>query len=194
MSNAFNRPLAQLRIRLATRAALLNSGKVRSWSEANAVVSEINTETIGQAVEMVQANPQAFGVRGQSFTAGIRKLGDGGLIDKILEFLQSPLGQALIQALMKLLLGGLLGESEVQDEGQGQPQAMTADVESVMTNILGRPPMPAGVAMPANVDWEKVKEGLRRWLPMLKLIAMTTNNKYDDAVVQFLETLLSSGQ
>lgn len=193
MSNAFSRPLAQFRLRLALRSEMMRSGRVKSWSEANAVLSELNTDAINQAMEMVQANPSAYGIRLQQFNAGIRKLGDGSIIQAILDFLQSPLGQALIQALMALLLG-MFNTTDASTEST--PQAMTAEVEDVMTSILGQPAasLPHSLVLPAGVDWAKIKEGLQRWLPMLKLIAATTANKYDDAVVAFLESLLASVQ
>jgi hypothetical protein len=47
-------------------------------------------------------------------------------------------------------------------------------------------PAPVGA-----VDMEKVKDGLRRMLPVLKALAAVTSNPYDDLAVAYLEQILN---
>jgi hypothetical protein len=42
------------------------------------------------------------------------------------------------------------------------------------------------------MDWNTIKAGLARLLPVIKVIARLTPTKVDDAAVLFLETLLAS--
>lgn len=41
-----------------------------------------------------------------------------------------------------------------------------------------------------GLDWDAVKKGLARVLPIIKPIAKLTPNPFDDALVLFLESLL----
>lgn len=50
---------------------------------------------------------------------------------------------------------------------------------------------PAERAQQLGLALPDVKEGLRRLLPILKTVAKLTPNKFDDAAVTFLESLLS---
>ena len=54
-------------------------------------------------------------------------------------------------------------------------------------------PGPVGpqTAQALGLDWEKIKEGARRLLPMAKTLAGLTANTYDDAFVAFVEALLT---
>lgn len=81
-------------LRAALRQELRKKGY--SFSEINSVISHIDEDSVKDAgIEM-----------------GIKEIGDGSilkqLVDAFLKFLQSEQGKALIDALMKLLLG-LLG-------------------------------------------------------------------------------------
>ncbi len=42
-----------------------------------------------------------------------------------------------------------------------------------------------------KLDWEKIKEGIRLALPLLKLLAARTKTDLDDQAVLFLEALLA---
>lgn len=42
----------------------------------------------------------------------------------------------------------------------------------------------------AGIDWAAAKEGLKRLLPLLELIARNTPNQYDDAAVTLLRMIL----
>lgn len=42
------------------------------------------------------------------------------------------------------------------------------------------------------MDWNTIKAGLARLLPVVKVIARLTPNKLDDAAVLFLEQLLAA--
>lgn len=42
------------------------------------------------------------------------------------------------------------------------------------------------------MDWETIKAGLARLLPVLRVIARLTPTKVDDAAVTFLEALLTA--
>lgn len=46
--------------------------------------------------------------------------------------------------------------------------------------------------MPKSVNKSDVVKGLERILPIARLIASNTPNKYDDAAVSFLEQLLAA--
>lgn len=47
-----------------------------------------------------------------------------------------------------------------------------------------------GQAAAAGLDWDKVIEGAKRLLPILKAVSAATVNTYDDAVVAFLEHVI----
>jgi hypothetical protein len=44
----------------------------------------------------------------------------------------------------------------------------------------------------AGIDPSKLKESIKRFLPVVKAIAKITPNTYDDMVVTFLETTMSA--
>jgi len=43
-----------------------------------------------------------------------------------------------------------------------------------------------------GLNWDDVKQGLTRLLPILETIAKLTPNKYDDAAVEFLKKIVTS--
>jgi len=42
------------------------------------------------------------------------------------------------------------------------------------------------------MEWETIKAGLRKLLPVMKVAAAITPNRVDDAAVRFLESLLAA--
>lgn len=91
-------PLFNTRLRLAARAELRSRGY--SFGEINDIVWAADDDVIDAAIE--QAELDAPGVK-----AALGALGDGTIIQAIIDFLKSPAGQALLQALIALLLGML---------------------------------------------------------------------------------------
>lgn len=89
-------PLFYVVTRLKLRSALREKGYSRA--EVNDLVDGATDDVIDAADAIANA--------GQPESA-VGAIGDGTLIQKFFEFLQSPAGQALLAALMKLLLGGL---------------------------------------------------------------------------------------
>lgn len=85
-------PLLKLRVRTALRA----QGK--SWSEVNGIMDGWDDSLPDMAATMLPDDAK---------DAAVGALGDGTLIQALIDFLKSPAGQALIAMLIKLLLGGL---------------------------------------------------------------------------------------
>lgn len=92
MAHPFLYPLA----RAAARRELRRQGK--SFSESFRLVDDATDEMVDVAVAYAGVGPVAV----------MQGLGDGKIIDAILEFLRSEQGQAVIAALVKLLLGLLV--------------------------------------------------------------------------------------
>lgn len=44
----------------------------------------------------------------------------------------------------------------------------------------------------SGLDWDNIKRGIERLLPVLETIARLTPNPYDDAAVMFLRTVIQS--
>lgn len=82
--------------RLQARAQLRDHGF--GWIEINRHMRNCTDEMIGQAASAVGGQPNF------SATEGVAALGDGEILKKIIEFLQSDTGQMLIQILLSLLL------------------------------------------------------------------------------------------
>lgn len=85
------RPLQLLKLRIQVRRELQRHGY--SNSLINEVIGEVNTPNVQKCAAEV----------------GIQEFGDGSLIDLIREFFKSPAGQALLDALVKMLLALLMG-------------------------------------------------------------------------------------
>jgi F0F1-type ATP synthase assembly protein I len=68
-----------------------------SSRKANDLLALIDDDTIDAAVVEVKASAKL---------AGIAAIGDGKIIGWLIEFFNSPLGKALIEFLLGLLLGG----------------------------------------------------------------------------------------
>ncbi len=85
-----------VRTRIFTRLALRTQGYSRP--QINAMLDAADDATIDQAVAESGTKPPG------ALTVGMAAIGDGHIIDAILEFLKSPEGQALISALIKILL------------------------------------------------------------------------------------------
>lgn len=85
-------PLLKLRVRAGLRA----QGK--GFSEINSIMDGWDDELPSIAAGML---PEA------ESAAAVGALGDGTLIQALIDFLKSPAGQALVQLIIKLLLGGL---------------------------------------------------------------------------------------
>lgn len=50
-----------------------------------------------------------------------------------------------------------------------------------------------GAAAAAGLNWDDVKKGLARILPVAETVAKLTPNKFDDAAVAFLKAVLAGG-
>lgn len=83
------------RARVQLQAALRQRGI--SARKANDLIALIDDDTIDAAVVEVKAAEKL---------AGISAIGDGKIIDWLIGFFNSPLGKALIEFLLGLLLGG----------------------------------------------------------------------------------------
>lgn len=87
-------PLFTILARAKCRSALREKGY--TFRQINDVISAVDDDAISWAVQETSISPSA--------------IGDGKIIDAILEFFKSPEGQALIAALIKMLIaliGGL---------------------------------------------------------------------------------------
>ncbi len=84
-------PLFYLRVRLAVARELREQHSV-AFSASNSLSLQLDREAIDQAVEEVNA------------TAPLEAIGDGRILAKIIEFLRSDMGRALIKVLVALLL------------------------------------------------------------------------------------------
>ena len=80
-------------LRLRCRAELRRQGK--GPSEINSIMANWDDDMVPVAVGMLNEEQQA----------AVGALGDGTILEKILEFLKSPAGQALLQILLQLLMG-----------------------------------------------------------------------------------------
>ena len=85
-------PLLKLRVRAGLRA----QGK--GFAEINHLMDGWDDELPTMAAALLPDAEQA---------AAVGALGDGTLIQALIDFLKSPAGKALIEMLIKLLLGGL---------------------------------------------------------------------------------------
>lgn len=72
-----------------------------------------------------------------------------------------------------------------------KPAEPTHDDQHGPPAPVGAAPMQAHAAA-AGVSLEDVKEGLKRLMPLLETAARLTPNKYDDAAVVFLKSLLAA--
>ncbi len=82
-------------LRLSCRATLRKQG--RGFGEINSIMDGWDDDLVPMAVEMLPPE----------HADAVGALGDGTLIQALIDFLKSPAGQALIAMLIKLLLGGL---------------------------------------------------------------------------------------
>lgn len=85
-------PIFYLRTRLELRKALRHRGM--NFLDINAVMADLKDEAIDS---VVKAMPEV--------TAAVGAFGDGSIIQAIIDFFASPAGQALIQALISILIG-----------------------------------------------------------------------------------------
>lgn len=53
-------------------------------------------------------------------------------------------------------------------------------------------PTMAAKAAAAGLDWDKIKQGLVRFLPVMATVAAMTKTPYDDMAVAFLQQLLNA--
>lgn len=83
-------------LKIQVRNGLRRQGK--SFSEINSIMDGWDDGLPDIAASMLPGEHQA---------AAVGAIGDGTLIQALIEFLKSPAGQALIAMLIKLLLGGL---------------------------------------------------------------------------------------
>jgi len=90
-------PLQLFVVRNQVRQKLREHGVSRS--AINSVIDSVDEDSVAVAAESASVSMSAMPVG---------KLGDGTILNAIMDFLKSPQGQALIDALMKMLLG-LLG-------------------------------------------------------------------------------------
>lgn len=63
--------------------------------------------------------------------------------------------------------------------------------ESSGTNDPNEPTPMKAQADVYGMNYEDVKEGLRRLLPFLEMAAKLTTNKYDDLTVEFLKRVMA---
>lgn len=70
-----------------------------SLHEARELVAELDDDTINEGIKQVAPT-----VEGGAEAVGA--IGDGVILQKIIDFINSPTGQALIALLLKLLMGG----------------------------------------------------------------------------------------
>ena len=103
----------------------------------------------------------------------------------------------------RLLVGmGFTHRYQERSLGGGRFRVLTVDLVTgkrevkIMSCNSDQPceaPGPVGpqTAQALGLDWEKIKEGARRLLPMAKTLAGLTANTYDDAFVAFVEALLA---
>lgn len=66
-----------------------------SIADARQMTADLDDEEIDSAVEQTEGAKEAVGA-----------IGDGSLLQKLIDFISSPQGQALIALLIKLILGG----------------------------------------------------------------------------------------
>lgn len=86
-------PLFRARVQMATAAALRQRGF--GFVEARRLAATVDADTISLAASMAPEEVQS----------AVGSLGDGTILQMILEFLQSELGNALIQLIISLLIG-----------------------------------------------------------------------------------------
>jgi hypothetical protein len=67
-----------------------------SMADARELAGELDDDTINNGIKQTEGATEAVGA-----------LGDGSFLQKILDFLASPQGQAMIALLIKILLGGM---------------------------------------------------------------------------------------
>lgn len=85
-------PFYYMRVRLATRAKLREQGY--RPREIDDLLDGATSDVIDHAATLASAEPPKMGA-----------IGDGSILAAIIAFIQSPAGQALIAALLKLLVG-----------------------------------------------------------------------------------------
>ncbi len=83
-------PLFYFRVRLAVRDELMTRGLTRA--EANVKVSSLTRDDIDSGVELTE-NVEA-----------VSAIGDGKILQKIVSFLRSDAGKALIRVLLSILV------------------------------------------------------------------------------------------
>jgi hypothetical protein len=86
-------PLFTIVARMKCRTALRQKGY--SFRQINDVIVAVDDDAMSWAVAQSGADVSA--------------IGDGTLLDKLFEWFKSPQGQAFLDALLKLLLGLLMG-------------------------------------------------------------------------------------
>lgn len=84
--------LFHMHLRLAMRRELRRQGKTSA--QINALMAGCDEDVVDEAISQAKA------------TAEVAALGDGTILQAILDFLNSPLGKAIIAAIIALL-GGL---------------------------------------------------------------------------------------
>ena len=94
-AKAKNHPLLNAVIR---RRVIVELHKTHGYSMADAreLASELDDETINAGMKQVEGVAEA-----------VNALGDGHILQMLIDFISSPAGQALIKLLISLLLGGL---------------------------------------------------------------------------------------
>lgn len=47
-------------------------------------------------------------------------------------------------------------------------------------------------AKEVGLNWEEIKEGFTRFLPVLETVANMTDNKFDNAVIEFIKVMIAN--